>query len=143
MGEYSRGNKQKIAFLSAILTKPEVLIIDEPIVGLAPSSIKIFGRTLTEYAKLSNDVLKQGIVEELITTRHKLMIQSIGGETDKGKLATTIRSMPASDSRAFRKYVDKITPGVELTMPFVCGACGQETKEVEVPLGSEFFWPKS
>lgn len=97
-------------------------------------------RELLAYAEASR---KQGIAEELITTRHKLMIQSIGSETDKGKLAQIIRSMPASDSRAFRKHVEYITPGVELTVPFVCGACGQETKEVEVPLGSEFFWPKS
>jgi hypothetical protein len=97
-------------------------------------------KELMSYAENSK---KQGIIEELVTTRHLIMIQSIGGETDKGKLAQIIRNMPASDSRAFRKHVDKITPGVELTMPFVCGACGTETKEVEVPLGTEFFWPRT
>ena len=97
-------------------------------------------KELMTYADSSR---KQGIVEELITTRHLIMIQSIGAENDKGKLAQVIRNMPAADSRAFRKHIDAITPGVELTMPFVCGACGQETKEVEVPLGTEFFWPRT
>lgn len=101
------------------------------------------GEDEKELMAYADSTRKQGIVEELITTRHKLMIQSLGGETDKGKLAQIIRNMPAADSRAFRKYVDNLTPGVELTMPFQCGACGNEAKEVEVPLGTEFFWPRT
>lgn len=97
-------------------------------------------RELLAYAENSRKV---GIVEELITTRHKLMIISIGGESDKSKLATMIKNMPAADSRAFRKHVDELTPGVELTVDFSCGACGTESKGVEVPLGTEFFWPKA
>jgi ABC-2 type transport system ATP-binding protein len=56
MGEYSRGNKQKVGFLSAILTTPPVLIIDEPVVGLDPPSIRIFGKILTDYAESGNTV---------------------------------------------------------------------------------------
>lgn len=51
MSEYSRGNKQKVAFLAALLPKPKLIIIDEPIVGLDPDSIKIFAHTLKEFAK--------------------------------------------------------------------------------------------
>ncbi len=86
---------------------------------------------------------KQSIVEELITTRHRIMIQSLGGEADKGKLAQLIRNMPAADSRAFRRHVDTLTPGVELKVAFECPSCGHEAKEVEVPLGTEFFWPRA
>ncbi len=86
---------------------------------------------------------KQSVVEELITTRHRIMIQSLGGEADRGKLAQLIRNMPASDSRAFRKYVDTLTPGVELKVAFECPSCGHEAREVEVPLGTEFFWPRT
>lgn len=56
MGQYSRGFKQKIAFLAALLSKPKVLIIDEPIVGLDPQGIKKFGSTLIDYAKAGNSV---------------------------------------------------------------------------------------
>lgn len=49
MAEYSRGNRQKLAFLAAIISKPKLLIIDEPIVGLDPSSINILGKQLKKY----------------------------------------------------------------------------------------------
>jgi ABC-2 type transport system ATP-binding protein len=56
MGEYSRGNRQKVCFLSTILTEPRVLIIDEPIVGLDPPSIRKFGKILTDYARQGHAV---------------------------------------------------------------------------------------
>lgn len=54
---YSRGNKQKIAILAALMTEPKVLIIDEPIVGLDPASIDILGSVLETYAQKGNAVL--------------------------------------------------------------------------------------
>lgn len=56
MGSYSRGNRQKLAFLAAILSEPKLLIIDEPIVGLDPASIEILGDTLTKFAKSGGTV---------------------------------------------------------------------------------------
>lgn len=56
MSEYSRGNKQKIAFLASLLPRPKLIIIDEPIVGLDPDSIKIFSNTLKAFAKSEGTV---------------------------------------------------------------------------------------
>jgi ABC-2 type transport system ATP-binding protein len=50
MGSYSRGNRQKTAFLASLLSKPDLLIIDEPIAGLDPTSITAFGKTLEDFA---------------------------------------------------------------------------------------------
>ncbi len=57
MANYSRGNRQKVAFLGALLPKPKILIIDEPIAGLDPTSIEIFGKTLKNFAKNGGAVL--------------------------------------------------------------------------------------
>ena len=84
---------------------------------------------------------KSGLADEIVTTRLRSQILSISGETDKGKLATTIRNLPARDSRSLRLYIDEITPGVKLVTDFECSSCGATQEEVEVPLGTEFFWP--
>jgi len=54
---YSRGTKQKVAFLCALLGDPKLLIIDEPIVGLDPDSIEIFGQILKDFAQKQGTVL--------------------------------------------------------------------------------------
>jgi ABC-2 type transport system ATP-binding protein len=40
IGSYSRGMRQKMAMVSALLHKPVVIFLDEPTVGLDPSSIR-------------------------------------------------------------------------------------------------------
>lgn len=57
MSYYSRGNKQKIAFLATLLTKPKLLVIDEPIVGLDSMSIEVMGKTLKQHAQNGGAVL--------------------------------------------------------------------------------------
>lgn len=57
MDQYSRGNRQKVAFLAALLSDPELLIIDEPVAGLDPESIEIFGKELRKFAKKGGAVL--------------------------------------------------------------------------------------
>lgn len=50
--EYSQGNKQKIGIASALMTKPELLVLDEPFNGLDPSTqlrlIKILNQLKAE-----------------------------------------------------------------------------------------------
>jgi hypothetical protein len=81
--------------------------------------------------------------ENMITNRLMQQIISIDGETDKNKLSAVIRNMPARDSRELRDYMDHCTPDVKLVQKFSCPVCAFESEEVEVPLGTDFFWPKS
>jgi ABC-2 type transport system ATP-binding protein len=43
---YSRGNKQKLVFIASLLSDPDLVIVDEPIVGLDPKSILAFASHL-------------------------------------------------------------------------------------------------
>lgn len=46
--ELSKGNKQKIQFISAIIHKPKLLILDEPFSGLDPINVDMFIEVINE-----------------------------------------------------------------------------------------------
>jgi ABC-2 type transport system ATP-binding protein len=55
--EYSRGNKQKFSITAAMSHKPNLLLIDEPIVGLDPTGAEIAKKLFVDYAKNGGTVL--------------------------------------------------------------------------------------
>ena len=53
----SKGNKQKIQLISAILHKPEIVILDEPFSGLDPVNIELFKTTVKNLKKEGATIL--------------------------------------------------------------------------------------
>lgn len=49
--ELSKGNQQKIQFISAIINEPKLLILDEPFSGLDPINIETFITIIREFQK--------------------------------------------------------------------------------------------
>lgn len=66
---YSYGMRQRLIFASAFIHRPEVLIIDEPFVGLDPYGIRMIKRNLKEFSHHGGTVFLAThslyIVEEL------------------------------------------------------------------------------
>ncbi|HEC69161.1 MAG TPA: ABC transporter ATP-binding protein [Candidatus Omnitrophica bacterium] len=79
--ECSHGIKQRVVYISNFLHDPQVLLIDEPLVGLDPYSITLIKRLLKEYTHKGSTVLMSthilNIAEELA---------DIIGIIDKGSL---------------------------------------------------------
>ena len=53
----SKGNKQKIQLISAILHKPKIVILDEPFSGLDPVNIELFKRTVRNLKEMGTTIL--------------------------------------------------------------------------------------
>lgn len=49
--ELSKGNQQKIQFITAIINEPKLLILDEPFSGLDPLNVELFKKEIIEMAK--------------------------------------------------------------------------------------------
>lgn len=52
--DFSKGNKQKIGIVSALITNPKVLVLDEPFNSLDPTSQIVLKRMLVDYNKKTN-----------------------------------------------------------------------------------------
>ncbi len=57
VGKYSLGMKQRLGLAAALLGKPRVLVLDEPVNGLDPEGIRTIRTFLRRYADQGNTVL--------------------------------------------------------------------------------------
>ena len=55
--ELSKGNQQKIKFITAILNEPELLILDEPFAGLDPFNIELFKNEILDLASKGSMII--------------------------------------------------------------------------------------
>jgi ABC-2 type transport system ATP-binding protein len=69
--QLSKGNQQKIQFISTLLANPPILILDEPLSGLDPLSARLVNTVIRERAAAGQTVLlsthQMGMVEALCT----------------------------------------------------------------------------
>ena len=112
VSKYSLGMKQRLAIARAILTKPEILILDEPIIALDPEGIRemrdLFYKLRTDYGVtilISSHILSEveqiadtiGIIQNgkllkeiSMSEIHKYKTEYIEADVDKIELASYI-----------------------------------------------------
>ena len=55
--ELSKGNQQKVQFISAIINEPKLLILDEPFSGLDPINVELFKKIILELKKKGTSII--------------------------------------------------------------------------------------
>ena len=87
-GAYSRGNKQKIMIAAALMHEPKLLLVDEPMVGLDPESVRTTMRLLVEFTDRGGAVLMA--THTLLVAQqmcHRIGILVDGRLAEEGRLA--------------------------------------------------------
>ncbi|MBK8024785.1 MAG: ABC transporter ATP-binding protein [Chloroflexi bacterium] len=112
MKEYSRGNKQKIGIVAALMNKPDLLILDEPTSGLDPlvqqtvmaliREVKADGRTVFLSSHILPEV--QAVCDRVGIIRDGLLVKTERVEAltrqQFKRLTLTFRQPPPADAFA-------------------------------------------
>ena len=103
---YSHGMRQRTVFAAAMIHQPEVLIVDEPMVGLDPHSIKLVKDLLQLYAASGKTVLLSthtlGVAEEI---SDRVGVMKMGKIIFEGPVEQLQLEMPSSKDSLESMYL--------------------------------------
>lgn len=103
--ELSKGNQQKIQFISAVIHKPELLILDEPFSGLDPVNVEMLKNAVLDLKDEGTTIVfsshQMATVEELC---ENLCILLSGKPVVEGKLGDIKRSFGKKNLRIHADY---------------------------------------
>jgi ABC-2 type transport system ATP-binding protein len=78
INELSKGYKQRVGLAQALIHSPEVLILDEPTVGLDPNQIKEIRELIKQIGKQKTVILSSHILAEVEATCDRILIINKG-----------------------------------------------------------------
>jgi ABC-2 type transport system ATP-binding protein len=109
----SKGNKQKVAVIAALLHDPPLLILDEPLIGLDAFSSKILKELVTFHAKKGGAVIFSThimeVAERLCTRVGIIHKGKIVGEGTVEGLRKLVKSAEGSLEEIFLKVTEQET----------------------------------
>ena len=85
--ELSKGNQQKVQFICALIHKPKILILDEPLTGLDAANVTLFKQIMLEQSKMGKAILLSSHqYEEIETFCNQVLLLNKGETSLKGDL---------------------------------------------------------
>jgi len=107
----SMGNKQKVAIIAALMHEPQLLILDEPLVGLDARSSKILKELISFHAKKGGAVIFSThimeVAEKLCTKVGIINKGKIVGEGTVDELRKLVKSAEGSLEDIFLKVTEQ------------------------------------
>lgn len=86
--ELSKGNQQKIQFITAIIHEPDLLVLDEPFTGLDPINVELFMSVIREFKEKGKMILfSSHRMEHVELFCEKLVILKKGKTVLSGRLS--------------------------------------------------------
>ncbi len=87
--ELSKGNQQKVQFITAVINRPRLLILDEPFSGLDPLNIELFKKEIIELSKSGSMIIfSSHRMEHVELFCKKIMVLLNGKDVLSGDLAS-------------------------------------------------------
>ena len=91
--ELSKGNQQKIQFITAIINNPKLLILDEPFSGLDPFNVELFEKEINEMANRGSIIIfSSHRMEHVELFCKKLVILKDGKDVLSGNISDIKKS---------------------------------------------------
>lgn len=142
IGNLSKGYKQRVGIAQALVGNPEILILDEPTVGLDPSQIIEIRKLIKGLSKNHTIILSSHILSEIQAVCDRVVI------INKGKLAavSTINDLSSATSKhsklvlTFKGDLNVVANRLK-TIPGIYNISvinsDQDTHEIELSVESE------
>jgi hypothetical protein len=108
---------------------------------VSKSNVKCKLLTMSDIKEIQKiqDAYPDGVVAPVVTKRLEMQIVSLNGETDKGRIAQEIMTMPIADSKFIRNSMRDAEPRLDLDRTFTAPSGEKVTSRIT--FGAEFFRP--
>jgi ABC-2 type transport system ATP-binding protein len=78
IGQLSKGYRQRVGLADALVHEPELIILDEPTIGLDPSQIRVVRQLIKELGRRHTVLISSHILPEVELTCNRVMIMREG-----------------------------------------------------------------
>jgi ABC-2 type transport system ATP-binding protein len=124
VGECSKGYRQRIGLASAILHRPDVLILDEPTEGLDPNQRVEIRRLVSTLGRERTVLLSTHVMQEVEATCSRLVILSQGRLAAEG----AVQDLLSKRSGGARYVVEADGSGVAEALATLAGVVGHSSE---------------
>jgi ABC-2 type transport system ATP-binding protein len=111
ISSYSLGMKRKLSIIAALIHKPKLLLLDEPLNGLDPKSARIFKDILFELKEKTTIIFSTHILEIAQAICDKIVILDKGQIVSLGSLKEILE---IAKNKSLEEYFLKVTGGEDI-----------------------------